>query len=123
MSETRKEITQAELEELRKRAGLKVIAQGWAEISRLPWPRGGFLKKGRIRDYTCAEVGRMLGRHPDTIYKWFKDHPGVIEKQHPAKRMKDPKTGEWKVKRRHTILLIPPDVFNKWLREHTKRSR
>jgi hypothetical protein len=111
------EITQARLEALRKQRGMKLIAYGIREHVRLP-----FIKNGRrIKDYTCAQIGRTLGRHPDTIYRWFKDYPGVIVKQNPAKRMKDPKTGEWKVKRRHTILLIPPDIFTKWLREHTKK--
>ncbi len=114
MSEER-EITEAFMEAFRRKHGTKVIARG-QEVLRLP-----FVKSNRIKDYTCAEIGRTLDRHPDTIYRWFKDYPGVIEKQNPAKRMKDPKTGEWKIKRRHTILLIPPDVYFKWLREHTKK--
>lgn len=109
------EITGTFLKEFRKRAGV-IRVQGWEEIRRLP-----FIKSGRVKDYTCADIGRMLERHPDTIYNWFKDCPGVVEKQHPAKRIKDPKTGEWKVKRRHTILLVPPEVFAKWLSEHTKK--
>ena len=109
------EITETFLREFRKRAGV-VRVQTWEEIRRIR-----FIKKRGIKDYTCAEIGRMLGRHSDTIYNWFKDYPGVIEKRHPAKRMKDPRTGEWKVKRRHTILLIPPEVFRTWLKEHSKK--
>lgn len=103
------------LKDLRKQRGQKLIAFGWEEAKRLPLVKNG-------KDYhSCAEIGRALGHHPDTIYHWFKDYPGVSEQPHPAKRMKDPKTGQWKVKRRHRILLIPADVFMSWLREHTKK--
>ncbi len=110
------EIDKATMEEIRKRAGLKLIAYG-EEILRLP-----FMPANRTKPYTCAEIGRELGRHPDTILSWFKDVAGVITKSSPAKRMKDPKTGEWKVKQKHTILLIPIDVYSKWLREHTRKD-
>lgn len=111
------EIDKATMEEIRKRAGFELIAYG-PEIMRLPYP----FKTNRTKPYTCAEIGRELGRHSDTIASWFKDVPGVITKTSPAKRMKDPKTGQWKIKQKHTKLLIPASVYMKWLREHTRRD-
>jgi Putative ATPase subunit of terminase (gpP-like) len=107
------EITQALLEALRRKAGTKVIAYGFDEIMRL------FPAKRR-KEYTCTEIARDLGVHHDTIYSWFKDYPGVIEVPHLAKRMKDPKTGQWKIKKKHAVLLIPYDVFIQFCREHAK---
>ena len=107
-------IDKATLEEIRRRAGITVIAEA-EELLRVPNPE-------RTLPYTCAEIGRELGKHPDTIFKWFKDEPGVIVKNSPAKRMKDPKTHEWKVKHKHTSLLIPVDVYMYWLRKHARKD-
>lgn len=107
-------IDKATLEEIRRRAGAIVIAEG-EELLRMP-------SSERTGPYTCTEIGQELGRHPDTIFAWFKGVPGVITKSSPAKRMKDPKTHEWKIKHKHTILLIPIDVYMKWLRDHTKKD-
>lgn len=102
------------MEEIRKRAGVKLIAYGFEEILRQP------LKIKRT--YTCREIAEELGKHPDTIFEWFKDVPGVIIKKSPAKRIKDPKTVEWRIKHKHTILMIPLDVYMQWVRDHTKKS-
>lgn len=107
------EITQALLDAIRRKTGTKLIAYGFDEIMSL------FPAKRR-KEYTCADIARDLDMHHDTIYSWFKDYPGVVEVQHPAKRMKDPKTGQWKIKKKHSILLIPHDVYIKFWREHGK---
>lgn len=93
-----------------------LVAEEWTELTKLAqkamWSK-------RTKPFTCAEIARGLEKHPDTVYKWFEDYPGVIKISHPAKRMKV--NGEWRIKQKHNILHIPPDVLLKWLNEHTKR--
>jgi hypothetical protein len=68
-------------------------------------------RKAANGDYTCEALGKEWGVHRDTIYKWFKNYPGVIAVPYPATRKK----------RAYSIITIPAAVAERWRREHTKK--
>jgi hypothetical protein len=117
----KREYTKEEMEAIRKPTGTTVSVEG-EDIVYLPYRKvKGFPPPYSFKPYTCADLGRHFGVHPDTVYKWFENYPGTIKQTHPAKRVKDQKTGEWKIKQKHTVLLIPVHVFEKWMKEHQNR--
>lgn len=113
---SRENLTPEEIEQLEKKYNIKINTLSWEEFQRLQRLK---IRSGE-KHYTCSDIARELGQHRDTIYKWFKDYPGVLEIPHPAQRIKDPETREWRVKKKHSILLIPADVYMRWRREHSE---